>query len=590
VPKYAIHHIVIKEAIKKLLEEKFDWDIVDIATTLRAYENIAYMGAIGPDIFFWSNEYTISKFVPLLTSVKKIFEKYHQMMDKVHEINEYLGNKADETIEDAIGVDGANSLINPVMTFMEQQIQLINEFAITLSTVATSRFIFEKGLSPPLDKPQKEWHWFDMLHYRNTGDFARALINKATSNEKKAFAFGYLSHIATDVVGHGYVNQVVGGPYRKNVQRHVVSESFMDSWKFYDYYGENIGQHLAEKLDLPEHLPETIQELLIETFEEGYANFDETERRKFLTRDELKDMYKNFYEILQYVLTEREDKPPEPPPDFDLIEHIEEYMEDNFSPRPPIEFSAGDGSGGSCSAKDIFGLGSNSKECYSNFFKNVGAFLESLKANADWLADSAKKVLEMWGNVGTHLLVQKLLELLYFFQTLLYNLHRTLRLQMVINGILMPDHKELQSSHTTNLISPNLCDKYRYPKCRKIVDSHLDCPVSLETPETHAGFSPTGTDMTPDEFITDTPFNIDNLKEYAKCSSISETHALHDTKKMIGNAVDFTVWMIKTVVKETPEDIDLVFTNWNLDADRGYAYKQWKGKIENDDANIDYIP
>jgi len=154
------------------------------------------------------------------------------MMDKVHEINEYLGNKADETIEDAIGVDGANSLINPVMTFMEQQIQLINEFAITLSTVATSRFIFEKGLSPPLDKPQKEWHWFDMLHYRNTGDFARALINKATSNEKKAFAFGYLSHIATDVVGHGYVNQVVGGPYRKNVQRHVVSESFMDSWKF----------------------------------------------------------------------------------------------------------------------------------------------------------------------------------------------------------------------------------------------------------------------------------------------------------------------------------------------------------------------
>ena len=80
---------------------------------------------------------------------------------------------------------------------------------------------------PGLQKNEKEkdWYWFDMLHYRQTGNFAYNLVKSATSNREKALAFGYLSHIATDVVGHAYVNQIVGTAYRLNVHRHVTAEN-----------------------------------------------------------------------------------------------------------------------------------------------------------------------------------------------------------------------------------------------------------------------------------------------------------------------------------------------------------------------------
>ena len=42
--------------------------------------------------------------------------------------------------------------------------------------------------------------------------------------------FGYLTHYVTDVVGHPYVNQVVGAPWRLHWQRHHLVENFMDAY------------------------------------------------------------------------------------------------------------------------------------------------------------------------------------------------------------------------------------------------------------------------------------------------------------------------------------------------------------------------
>jgi len=83
------------------------------------------------------------------------------------------------------------------------------------------------------DKPITQWYWADVLHYWRTGTFAENLVRaaKKTGNANLiAYAYGYLTHYVTDVVGHPYVNQVVGGPWRLYWQRHHLVENFIDAY------------------------------------------------------------------------------------------------------------------------------------------------------------------------------------------------------------------------------------------------------------------------------------------------------------------------------------------------------------------------
>lgn len=77
---------------------------------------------------------------------------------------------------------------------------------------------------------ETRWWWVDVLHYRRTGQFAAQLLKDADTDLLKAYAHGYFTHVAGDVVGHAYVNALVGGPYRTNVIRHLVMENIMDTW------------------------------------------------------------------------------------------------------------------------------------------------------------------------------------------------------------------------------------------------------------------------------------------------------------------------------------------------------------------------
>src|SRR5215471_18823951 len=45
----------------------------------------------------------------------------------------------------------------------------------------------------------------------------------------KAYALGWMTHLATDVTGHPFVNEKSGGPYRTHWQRHHLVENHMDA-------------------------------------------------------------------------------------------------------------------------------------------------------------------------------------------------------------------------------------------------------------------------------------------------------------------------------------------------------------------------
>ena len=92
------------------------------------------------------------------------------------------------------------------------------EALLTSSVVDIHNLISRTFVTPsPIqdDKPEIKWEWGDLLHWRTTGRFTRTISEIARKNNNPqwlAYACGYKTHVATDFVGHPYVNQVAGGP------------------------------------------------------------------------------------------------------------------------------------------------------------------------------------------------------------------------------------------------------------------------------------------------------------------------------------------------------------------------------------------
>ena len=55
-----------------------------------------------------------------------------------------------------------------------------------------------------------------MGHYCEAGKLAKKMIEMAKTPQEKAFAYGWMIHVASDMVGHPWVNQVV--EQQKNLQ------------------------------------------------------------------------------------------------------------------------------------------------------------------------------------------------------------------------------------------------------------------------------------------------------------------------------------------------------------------------------------
>jgi Zinc dependent phospholipase C len=184
----------------------------------------AKLGAVGPDIFYAMADYggELQDLENFLIKVAGTFDCIGELMGKVGRI-----------------VDGVESTITGgVSTSLHQTFDLIRT-ALTEGLLAVIVGPARVNLWPVFesrrqkDLPREKWFWADYLHYIKTGDFVTKLIEKArtTGNVNLlAYAYGYLTHYVTDVVGHPYVNQVVQGPWRLYWQRHHLVENFVDAY------------------------------------------------------------------------------------------------------------------------------------------------------------------------------------------------------------------------------------------------------------------------------------------------------------------------------------------------------------------------
>jgi hypothetical protein len=206
----------------------------DLGNMMRSAPNFASLGAIGPDLFFFLPDFRDVHGIPtstVLVTVLKVLEDLYNALDPyITKYEKYLGPINEDTAEEMSRLTGGLSEIVGNISG-----DLSSLLITGLEEVVTSQADFFGFFSLGLDRgyDDQAFFWSDVLHYRNTGQFARRIWNKADASnddQLRAYALGYHTHVATDVTGHAFVNAIAGGPFRTHWQRHHLVENHMDSW------------------------------------------------------------------------------------------------------------------------------------------------------------------------------------------------------------------------------------------------------------------------------------------------------------------------------------------------------------------------
>ena len=183
----------------------------------------ASLGACGPDFLYALMDYgaDLQDLENILVKTAGTFSALADLMTNIKQF-----------------VDGTISTITLGLSdSLSQTSQMVNAamneglYALLASGGVNPLAFFEPQRQK--DRPLTEWYWADVLHYWRTGTFAENLVREAkrlNNPNITAYAYGYLTHYVTDVVGHPYVNQVVGAPWRLYWQRHHLVENFIDAY------------------------------------------------------------------------------------------------------------------------------------------------------------------------------------------------------------------------------------------------------------------------------------------------------------------------------------------------------------------------
>jgi hypothetical protein len=258
-PGWYIHMNVARKSLAQLADNStaaaiFGQNGPDADTITKiAQDNAAYLmlGAIGPDIFF-----LLPDFKPpvgsMLWKLASFIREFYTAWD-----DNFLG-----PYESAMGpvANNAADEINALTGGLKDSLEGIFGQASALLKDAVLKLILQQydffGLlssGVPAGFDEQTFFWSDMLHYRETSRFGTELWQRASAEPDpvlrqrfQAFALGWISHLATDVTGHPFVNQKAGGPYRLHWQRHHLVENHMDALVYNtDHGGQDIYQQVA---------------------------------------------------------------------------------------------------------------------------------------------------------------------------------------------------------------------------------------------------------------------------------------------------------------------------------------------------------
>ena len=143
----------------------------------------------------------------------------------------------------------ANNQDGNSLKAMSSQLNQLTTDATTLQTLtpallAVMNVVMQLVAFPPAMESTlsgaKPWlpqfdRLFEFLRWHHTDVFSQHLVESATNDNQRAYAYGHLCHVAASVTGKPFINNIVGGPYRTHWWRNRWVSNFVDSWTFGRY-------------------------------------------------------------------------------------------------------------------------------------------------------------------------------------------------------------------------------------------------------------------------------------------------------------------------------------------------------------------
>lgn len=599
-PGPAIHHIVGREFLHNVLQRNYqDPESIKFWNEIYKgyYAPVYNLGCQGPDfLFFNSNDW------PLGGGIKPLAKIYLELMsfmedfkkalkelipDEIWALISALETLAEDAVERSVLLTEISELITAAQNNMGALSGIINS---GIKEFITDNVDVFNLLSHPQHDGQafKEWWWFDTLHVRRTGRFTQTLLDQSKHGSmERAYALGYLTHYSADISGHAFVNAISGGPYRTHSQRHKVIENHHDVWAYKKYMkDEFVKSNLAKDYIIAGDsfkLPKDLKKFILNCVEQVYYKNGSPDYGKPLNADDLDIAYSLW--LKWFTSTTNESDLPEPKPYSLTAEFAQAW--DQFTD------NVGDiGDMINNSASGGFGI-------FSFFAMLAAAIVGAVLLAAaiiDYLA----------GNVMTLAAAPIRIFLSLTYESL-YSAYMSFRRGVVMNGFAFPFQSGLTDPLTSHMINTSFVDRFghnaislpnakAYPaKEYKIAgmeaESHLIYPwpsiSNLEKDECR-GFPDNYFNKTPEWYIND-PKHVFMRDHYEYFSRFDESNVekppaaevesryadllLRSNGDGMGNALEMGKNLYSDFLKL---GVETKFADFNMDSDRGYAFKSWR--------------
>jgi hypothetical protein len=262
---------------EQLLDERLaaEFGPARCAEIMGRWPKFTALGAVGPDLFFFMQDYK-QPFVPcdeimlamsilyylddqgrlddpfdglltILATVSNTWAGILRLILKLKKAWDAFVKVWDETVGAIL--DAAGQVVDDLTGGLYSEIgDAISQLGKDLIAIAAEELLtsadvfgfFSLGMREGFD--EQAFLWSDMTHYRRTSQMprrlmahARALLASADETEHRhgeqllAYALGWVCHVGTDTVAHGFVNEQAGGPFRTHWQRHHLVENHLDA-------------------------------------------------------------------------------------------------------------------------------------------------------------------------------------------------------------------------------------------------------------------------------------------------------------------------------------------------------------------------
>lgn len=616
-PGPALHHMIANELRRSINSGQglgTTPDYAQLQSLLADPKNLPYLflGCQGPDFLFFNTKDWPAG--PLGSGV----EMYYKVYDAIDDFKKSLLALVPQPVIDAIEAagDAADAVVSSSSTLTELQ-QLFSDMQAVVDALSASliemikEYISDYNIYDLLGHPYRDgdepgkWWWFDALHYRKSGRFAKALLNAAPPNSPlHLYTTGYLTHFTADTVGHPYVNINSGGPYRNQSQRHKTGENYQDvfnllnhttrDWnrsKLHALYNFNFTGTVSppgDKDEIPDpntKLPDDLAKMIADTINSMYTSgaADDNQYGRRISATDVNNSYRLWYRWLRSATDTGTLPVPVP---YSLTAELEEVWDkamDNLG-------SIGDFIEDAIDKAGSFNI--------LSIFLALAALIVAAVAAVAALIDAVLGALTTLTTAG----IRYAASLIY---DELYNAFQNFRLGVSLNGLAFPmlehlDEPRFRQFKNTFFNDPNGVNagmlKSKLPKLnvKLASNSPLDDIFSREKhlvyPPVSGGDEPNPVIAAPDSYFDktslfyafgDIPLDKRFIDEIAALSGDeSQIRSIFQKwvrqKRQIptlGNAMMLTEEIYDRWKKNNP------VPDFNLDADRGYAYTCWTQAI-----------